>query len=88
MTGAYFFHAIKTDRLLREHFGAWIKEQRAEHARELEGANFDNLMYRAQGKIHALDTLMSLLEQALNLSPADPFIADATSTSWEHPKQP
>ena len=69
MTGSYFFHAIKTDRLLREHFEAWIRVQRAEHARELESANFDNLVYRAQGKIHALDTLISLLEQGLNLPP-------------------
>lgn len=70
MTGSYFFHAIKTDRYLRENFEAWIKEQRAEHSRELETTNSDQIMFRAQGKIHALDNLINMLEQALNL-PAD-----------------
>ena len=71
MTGSHFFHALKTDRLLRQNFEAWVKEQRAQYSRELEGAGQDIMLYRAQGKIHALDNLISLLDQALNLPPDD-----------------
>ncbi len=71
MTGSYFFHAIKTDRLLREHFEAWVKEQRAQYFRELAGVEPEYLLYRCQGKVQALDNLLIMLEQSLNLPPDD-----------------
>ncbi len=69
MTGSYFFHAIKTDRLLREHFEAWLRERLEDCRNEMESAGITEMVWLAKGKVRAIRDLQTQLEQSLNLLP-------------------
>ncbi len=69
MTGSYFFHAIKTDRLLRAHFEAWLRERLEDCRNEMESAGITEMVWLAKGKVRAIRDLQTHLEQALNLPP-------------------
>ena len=62
MIGKLFARTLKQNVELRHDFEAFLKEQRDHASRALESAEIDIVIFRCQGKILALDALLTTLE--------------------------
>lgn len=63
MIGKLFARTLKQNAELRHDFEAFLKELRGHASHELETLESDIGIFHAQGKIRALDTLLTTLEQ-------------------------